>query len=120
RPRLACRLPGLRDRELEGAPRVGAVMGRFLRFAGNAPLVAHNASFDQRFLERQLGRRESRRLAEPRVCTAALGRLGAPPLCPAALARRLLAGRARRVSLASLAEFFGVSTAPCHRALPDA
>jgi DNA polymerase-3 subunit epsilon len=106
-PQPVARLTGLRDRELEGAPRVGAVMGRFLRFAGNAPLVAHNASFDQRFLERQLGRCESRRLAEP-------------PLCTAALARRLLAGRARRVSLASLAEFFGVSTAPCHRALPDA
>jgi DNA polymerase-3 subunit epsilon len=106
-PQPVARLTGLRDRELEGAPRVGTVMGRFLRFAGNAPLVAHNASFDQRFLERQLGRCESRRLAEP-------------PLCTAALARRLLAGRARRVSLASLAEFFGVSTAPCHRALPDA
>ena len=38
----------------------------------------------------------------------------------AALARRLLEGRLRRVGLASLAQFFGVSTRPCHRALPDA
>src|SRR4029077_7411608 len=35
-------------------------------------------------------------------------------------ARRLLAGRLRRVSLSSLAHFFGVPTAPCHPALPDA
>ena len=36
------------------------------------------------------------------------------------LARNLLRGRIERVSLASLAYFFGTSVAPCHRALPDA
>ena len=36
------------------------------------------------------------------------------------LARRLLGERTRRVGLATLAHFFGVSTEPCHRALPDA
>src|SRR5213078_2542307 len=41
-------------------------------------------------------------------------------MCTAALARRLLARRVRRVRLASLADFFGVPTTPCHRALPDA
>jgi DNA polymerase-3 subunit epsilon len=106
-PQPVARLTGLHERDLRGAPPVGAVVGRFLAFAGDAPLVAHNARFDQRFLERQLRRQETRRLAEP-------------PLCTAALARRLLAGRLRRVSLASLAQFFGVATAPCHRALPDA
>jgi DNA polymerase-3 subunit epsilon len=106
-PPPVARLTGIRDRDLRGAPRVGTVVSGFLSFAGETPLVAHNAGFDQRFLERQLGRRESRRLAEP-------------PLCTAALARRLLARRVRKVSLASLAEFFGVPTAPCHRALPDA
>ena len=68
--------------------------------------MAHNARFDQRFLERQLQWHQ--------------GRLAEPPLCTAALARRLLDGRVRRVSLASLADFFGVPTRPCHRALPDA
>jgi DNA polymerase III epsilon subunit family exonuclease len=106
-PESVARLTGLREPELRVAPRVGAVVDRFLSFAGQTPLVAHNAGFDQRFLERQLGRRESRRLAEP-------------PLCTAALARRLLAHRVRKVSLASLAQFFGVPTTPCHRALPDA
>jgi DNA polymerase III epsilon subunit family exonuclease len=101
------RLTGLREQELRAAPPVGTVVSRFLAFAGDAPLVAHNAGFDQRFLDRQLGRSESRRLAEP-------------PLCTAALARLLLASRLRRVSLASLARFFGVPTTPCHRALPDA
>ena len=106
-PQAGCPSDRAAGEDLRGAPPVGTVVGRFLGFAGDAPLVAHNARFDQRFLERQLRRRESRRLAEP-------------PLCTAALARRLLAGRVRRVSLSSLAHFFGVPTAPCHRALPDA
>ena len=106
-PEPVARLTGLRELELRRAPHVGVVIGRFLAFAGEAPLVAHNARFDQRFLERQLRWHESRRLAEP-------------PLCTAALARRLLEGRLRGVTLASLAHFFGVATTPCHRALPDA
>jgi DNA polymerase-3 subunit epsilon len=101
------RLTGLRNEELRRAPPVRNVLPRFLAFAGDDLLVAHNAGFDQRFLERELLVREGRRLSEP-------------PLCTAALARRLLEGRLRRVGLASLAHFFGVGTTPCHRALPDA
>jgi DNA polymerase-3 subunit epsilon len=101
-PHIA-RLTGLRDPELRRAPPARRVVRDFVRFTGDALLVAHNAGFDQRFLEARLE-----------------GRLAEPPLCTAALARRLLEGRLRRVSLASLAHFFGVSTQPCHRALPDA
>jgi DNA polymerase-3 subunit epsilon len=103
-PEPVARLTGIREHELRGAPATSIVVRRFLDFAGDDLLVAHNARFDQRFLERQLG---DRRLSEP-------------PLCTAALARRLLKGRLRRVGLASLAHFFGVATEPCHRALPDA
>jgi DNA polymerase-3 subunit epsilon len=106
-PEPVARLTGLRERELRSAPTVTSVLRRFLTFAGDELLVAHNARFDQRFLERQLLSVHGRRLSEP-------------PLCTAALARRLLEGRLRRVGLASLAHFFGVPTRPCHRALPDA
>jgi DNA polymerase III subunit epsilon len=106
-PPPIARLTGLREQELRRAPPVSSVVKSFILFTGCAPLVAHNARFDQRFLERQLQWLHGRRLAEP-------------PLCTAALARRLLEGRVRRVGLASLAEFFGVPTRPCHRALPDA
>ena len=106
-PEPVARLTGLREQELRRAPSVSSVLTRFLAFAGDELLVAHNARFDQRFLERQLLLRHGRRLSEP-------------PLCTAALARRLLEGRLRRVGLASLAQFFGVSSRPCHRALPDA
>jgi DNA polymerase III epsilon subunit family exonuclease len=106
-PDPVARLTGLRETELRGAPSVASVLKRFLAFAGDDLLVAHNARFDQRFLERQLMHAHGRRLSEP-------------PLCTAALARRLLEGRLRRVGLASLAHFFGVPTRPCHRAHPDA
>jgi DNA polymerase III epsilon subunit family exonuclease len=106
-PEPIARLTGLRDPELRRAPPVRTVVHRFLAFAGDDLLVAHNAQFDRRFLEHQLQRLHGRRLSEP-------------PLCSAALARRLLDGRRRRVGLASLADFFGVPTTPCHRALPDA
>lgn len=103
-PEPIARLTGLREQELRCAPAISIVLQRFLDFVDNDLLVAHNARFDQRFLEQHLG---DRRLSEP-------------PLCTAALARRLLEGRLRRVGLASLAHFFGVATEPCHRALPDA
>ena len=106
-PETVARLTGLRERELRSAPPAAEVLPRFLTFAADTLLVAHNARFDQSFLERQLLLLHGRRLSEP-------------PLCTAALARRLLEGRLRRVGLASLANFFGVPTTPCHRALPDA
>jgi DNA polymerase-3 subunit epsilon len=106
-PEPIARLTGLREEELRGAPSIAQVLERFLAFAGDDLLVAHNARFDQRFLEQQLLVRHGRRLS-------------VAPLCTAALAKRLLEGRRRRVGLASLSDFFGVATQPCHRALPDA
>jgi DNA polymerase-3 subunit epsilon len=100
-------ITGIRDDDLRCAPGIDASMRRFLSFAGKATLVAHNARFDVSFLDRQLERLTGRRL-------------GVPALDTAALARRLLDGRIRRVSLASLAHFYGTSVHPCHRALPDA
>jgi DNA polymerase-3 subunit epsilon len=71
------------------------------------PLAAHNARFDVGFLEHELQRLTGRRVAAPVVDTVWL-------------ARRLLHARSARFSLAHLAHFFGVSTEPCHRGLPDA
>jgi DNA polymerase III subunit epsilon len=100
-------LTGIAERNLRGAPRAETAVTRFLAFAGDAVLVAHNARFDLAFLDREVQRLTGRRVAAPVVDTAGL-------------ARRLLAGRVRRVGLASLAHLFGTSVHPCHRALPDA
>lgn len=100
-------LTGIGSHELRSAPPAELAVRRFLDFAGNAVLVAHNARFDMAFLDREVERLTGRRVAAPVIDTVWL-------------ARRLLEGRVRRVGLASLAHFFGTSVEPCHRALPDA
>jgi DNA polymerase III subunit epsilon len=100
-------LTGLRDAQLRGQPSAAVAVRRFLDFAGDAVLVAHNARFDLAFLDRETERLTGARLANPVVDTVGL-------------ARRLLAGRTPRAGLASLSQFFGTSARPCHRALPDA
>jgi len=100
-------LTGIDDRELRRAPSAALATRRFVAFAGAAVLVAHNARFDISFLDAAVLRLGDRRLAAPVVDTVWL-------------ARRVLAGRQSRFGLASLAQFFGTGTRPCHRALPDA
>src|SRR6266540_1075544 len=106
-PAPVAALTGLREAELRRAPPAATAVRRFLDFAGDALLVAHNAGFDRGFVDRELQRLSGRRLT-------------APVLDTVLLARRLLTGRTRRVGLAALAHFFGTSVRPCHRALPDA
>jgi DNA polymerase-3 subunit epsilon len=88
------RLTGLSDRQLRGQPPPSVAVQRFLAFAGDAVLVAHNARFDLSFLDRETERLTGSRLANPVVDTVTL-------------ARRLLAGRVPRASLAQLAHFVG-------------
>ena len=106
-PPVVTSLTGIEDRDLTGAPSPLEAVRRFLDFASGAVLVAHNARFDVGFLDREVELIEGRRLAGPVIDTVGL-------------ARRLLSGRIARASLASLSHFFGTSTRPCHRALPDA
>jgi DNA polymerase III epsilon subunit family exonuclease len=103
----AATLTGLRDAQLRRAPTPPLAVQRFLAFAGDAVLVAHNARFDLSFLDRETERLTGSRLAAPVVDTLRL-------------ARRLLDGRTERAGLAQLAHYFGTSAQPCHRALPDA
>jgi DNA polymerase-3 subunit epsilon len=106
-PAVVTSLTGIRAEALRGAPRSQLAVRRLLAFAGDAAVVAHNARFDLAFLDREVELLTGRRIAAPVVDTVWL-------------ARRLLGERAKKVGLASLAHFFGVSTEPCHRALPDA
>ena len=46
---------GINNRMLEASPPCEEVMEQFAEFIGNYPLVAHNASFDRKFLEAELG-----------------------------------------------------------------
>lgn len=106
-PPAIANLTGITSRELRRAPRGEIAVRRFLGFAGDAPLAAHNARFDVGFLECEVERLTGRRVAAAVVDTVWL-------------ARRLLHRRSDRFSLQQLAHFFGTTWQPCHRALPDA
>ncbi len=45
---------GISDAMLEGQPTFGLIIDEFLEFVGDAPLVAHNAEFDMKFLNFEL------------------------------------------------------------------
>ena len=106
-PTQIASLTGIREADLRRAPRPELAVRRFLAFAGDVPLAAHNARFDVGFLEHEVERLTGKRVAAPVVDTVWL-------------ARRLLHRRSERFSLAWLSHFFGTTWEPCHRALPDA
>jgi DNA polymerase III epsilon subunit family exonuclease len=101
-------LTGITDGMVASAPPIGEVLPRFLQFARDSVLVAHNAPFDLGFLR-----------AAATACS-----LPWPPcavLDTAVLARIVLRpGEVIDHKLATLAEHFGSSSGPRHRALADA
>ncbi len=105
-PPFITALTGITEVVLAGAPRIEAVLPRFIDFAADAVLVAHNAVFDLAFLS---------------AARSALdgGRFDQPHLCTVRLARRLLP-QLRRRSLDALAGHCGIALADRHRALGDA
>ncbi|MFV0428870.1 MAG: DEDD exonuclease domain-containing protein [Arachnia sp.] len=101
-------LTGITHQMVAGAPPLSVALPSFATFAAGCVLVAHNASFDVRFLRRGF---DALGLAWPRpqvVDTVALAR------------QALLPGEVRNHKLATLAAHFGAGTQPTHRALADA
>ncbi|HYJ53994.1 MAG TPA: DEDD exonuclease domain-containing protein, partial [Mycobacterium sp.] len=101
-------LTGITSTMVYDAPRIDAVLPSFLEFSRGAVLVAHNAGFDIGFLRAAA---ERNHLPWPKP----------PVLCTVRLARRVLTrDEAPSVRLSALAQLFGASTTPTHRALDDA
>jgi DNA polymerase-3 subunit epsilon len=55
-PRFIERYTGITNAMVRKAPPAAEVMAGLARFIGEVPLVAHNASFDRRFLDAELAR----------------------------------------------------------------
>ncbi len=106
-PPVVTELTGIDDGMVSGSPDIAEGLERFVAFAGQDVLVAHNAPFDLRFLNY-----ERRRLAGRYFTQAWLDTL--------ILARRLLDGRVPRHDLGTLAAWADTAVRPSHRALPDA
>lgn len=66
-------LTGISNAMIAAAPAAEKVMAEANRFVGNAPMVAHNASFDRRFWEAELSR-AGETATQPFACTMLVAR----------------------------------------------
>ncbi|MBE3031950.1 MAG: GIY-YIG nuclease family protein, partial [Actinobacteria bacterium] len=104
-PEMITGITGIDDATVADAPPIDVVLPRFVGFAADSVLVAHNAQFDLSFLDYELGRLQRRTFPRPALDTLRLAR----KLCPQ-----------QRCSLHSLSERFDTKVKPVHRALQDA
>ena len=105
-PPFITQLTGITNAMVNAAPDAAGVMQESARFVGNAPMVAHNASFDSKFWQAEL----------------ALAGLPAPQpfACTVLLSRRLYP-QAPSHKLGTLVDYHGLPrTGQAHRALADA
>ncbi|ROL76744.1 PolC-type DNA polymerase III [Pseudomonas vranovensis] len=105
-PAFVAGLTGITTAMLRSAPPIARVMNEVAEFVGNTPMLAHNASFDQKFWDyelAQIGRNRSQRFA-----------------CSMLLARRLMPS-APNHKLGTLTRWAGLpDTGTAHRAMADA
>lgn len=106
-PAFISQLTGISDAMVRNAPRFREIAADFLEFIGDSVLVAHNAHFDIRFLNHEIGRI----FAEYRVAN--------PHLCTVQLSRKLLP-HIENHRLNTVAAYFSVALVNHHRASEDA
>ena len=100
-------LTGITNDMVRRAPKFGEVAADFLEFIGDSVLVAHNAHFDVRFLNHEIGRMyENYRVANAHLCTVLLS-------------RRLLPHIANH-RLHTVADYYSIRIKNRHRAAGDA
>lgn len=105
-PRFIAAFTGISNAMIKRARPVELVMHEAAEFIGDDPLVAHNASFDRKFLDAELGRIECHRCFDF-TCTLLLSRRIYP--------------QAPNHQLGTLARFLDLPrTGRAHRALADA
>ena len=100
-------LTGITQSMVYRAPRIEAVLPALLEWMGGAVFVAHNARFDQSFLDSALLRAGRPRLANRVLDTCTL-------------ARRLVRDEVPNCKLGTLASRLRLDHQPSHRALDDA
>jgi DNA polymerase-3 subunit epsilon len=106
-PAFIAHYTGISNEMVRAAPPAAQVMAEAARFVGGARLVAHNASFDQRFWAAELARLGHEAGDDPFACTMLLSRRLYP--------------QAGSYRLGSLAAFHALPSAGrAHRAMADA
>jgi DNA polymerase III subunit epsilon len=107
-PPMITALTGITDAMVANCEPIEVVLPCLLEFLRDAVIVAHNASFDMRFLQAALKAHAYPRLESQTVCTARLARVLLPR------------DEVPNVKLATLARYLRAGTQPCHRAFTDA
>lgn len=107
-PAFIATLTGITTSMVRGAPTIAEVLPSFLEFAAGTVLVAHNASFDIRFLKAAASQLGYEWPGNPVVDTVALAR------------RAVTRDEVPNHKLATLAAYFRATVSPDHRALTDA
>lgn len=106
-PPFIAALTGITDDMVRDAPKFAEVAADFLDFIGDSVLVAHNAPFDMRFLNHEIGRiYEDYRMANPCLCTVQLSRQLLPHI--------------DNHKLKTVAEYYAIALVNHHRASEDA
>ncbi len=106
-PPFISQLTGISDRMVKNAPRFCEIAENFLNFIGDSVLVAHNAHFDLKFLNHEIGRMHKDY------------RVGNQHLCTVKMSRKLLP-HIENHRLNTLADYYRVSLVNHHRATDDA
>jgi len=106
-PSFITRLTGISNQMVRNAPKFGEVAADFLDFIGDSVLVAHNAHFDMRFLNHEIGRIHVNY------------RVGNAHLCTVQLSRKLLPDIVNH-RLHTVAEYYSIYIENRHRASDDA
>ena len=96
---------GISNSMLKGKPLSGKVMPKLKKFIGNRPILAHNASFDSRFLHAEM------EMSGIKINNAIL--------CTLLLSRRLIP-MVDNYKLGTLTAHLGIEIGNAHRALDDA
>ncbi|NNE65553.1 MAG: hypothetical protein HKN33_03230 [Pyrinomonadaceae bacterium] len=106
-PAFITSLTSIDDSMVKNAPRFVEIAKEFMEFVGDSVLVAHNAMFDMRFLNVEIGRiHVNYKVANPYLCTVRLARKLIPEI--------------ENHKLATIANYYSVSLENHHRATDDA
>ncbi len=104
-PAKIVELTGITDAMVADAPSEEEAVGAFLDFCGEAPIIAHNASFDTSFI---------------RAACQRMGRAYTPSILDTLVFCRAMVISKRQHSLDKMAKYFGVENPSHHRAVNDA
>lgn len=105
-PQRITQMTGITTAMVFDQPTAGEVLPDFLDFLGDGVLVAHNLTFDERFIQAELVRNGFSPIKNRTLCTLRLSRRLLPSL--------------RRHDLGTVGKHYGLTNRARHRALGDA